>query len=655
MSRDWLFEKFELIADLPDAVAKMRELVLHVAVTGRLVPQDGHDEPAASLLESTLRERVKLVAAKKIKSRPTAPVEPDKHLFKVPAGWAWTRLSSVGHELGQKVPDRRFTYIDVGAIDSGKGSISDRVEKLEPGEAPSRARKIVARGTVIYSTVRPYLLNVAIVDQDFDPEAIASTAFGILHPFPGIHRRYLFYWLRSSPFTGYVQAGMKGMAYPAINEETFYSGPIPLPPPAEQHRIVAKVDELMALCDELEARQRERDARKSVLVRAALSRFTAAPTPANLNVLFHPSYTIPPAELRKTILTMAVQGKLVPQDPDDEPAEHILARIASTKLRLQKRGEIGKEKPLEPLQSDSLPFEAPDSWRWARLAEITELITKGSSPKWQGITYVTEPEGILFITSENVGNYELRKLDELKYVSKEFNEIERRSILKRGDILMNLVGASIGRTAAYNLHDGANINQAVALIRVVRETDGVCPRFLLHYLNSPTAIDYMLSSRVVNAQPNISLSDARRFAIPLPPLAEQRQIVAKVEDMLAIVDALEQQLDSSRVAATKLLAALVAELTAAKPNECTIPRPAASKDHSMSSLQGKYFPLVDEPTREDLAALSVEDSVGVRAVATGEFREPRKGEWFLSGSYIEAYRAENDLPTAYHIARLALV
>ena len=227
-------EKFDLFADAPDAVAKMRELVLNLAVTGRLVAQNRQDEPALTLLESMAAERAKLVAEKTIKSRPTAPVEPDEQPFDLPPSWAWARLSEVGYELGQRVPDKRFTYIDVGGIDSGKGRISERVEKLEPGDAPSRARKLVARGTVIYSTVRPYLLNIAIVDQDFDPEPIASTAFGILHPFEGTNNRYLFYWLRSAPFTAYVESGMKGMAYPAINDEKFYSGYIALPPLAEE-------------------------------------------------------------------------------------------------------------------------------------------------------------------------------------------------------------------------------------------------------------------------------------------------------------------------------------------------------------------------------------------------------------------------------------
>ncbi|MFM9065840.1 MAG: restriction endonuclease subunit S, partial [Planctomycetota bacterium] len=140
-------------------------------------------------------ERAKLLASKKIKSRTTSPVTPEEQPFAAPPGWAWARLADVGHELGQKVPDSRFTYIDVGGIDSDKGRISERVEKLEPDDAPPRARKLVTRGTVIYSTVRPYLRNIAIVEYDFDPEPIASTAFGVLHPFHGIDNRFLFYWL----------------------------------------------------------------------------------------------------------------------------------------------------------------------------------------------------------------------------------------------------------------------------------------------------------------------------------------------------------------------------------------------------------------------------------------------------------------------------
>lgn len=192
MKLERFFEKFEQFADAPNAVAKMRELVLQLAVTGKLVEQENDEGFAAVLLENARGERTELVAERKIKARAVTPVGVDEQPFDIPANWQWARLSEVGFELGQKVPDCRFTYIDVGSIDSDRGRISERVETLEPNEAPSRARKLVAKGTVIYSTVRPYLLNIAIIERDFEYEPIASTAFGILHPFSGISNRFLF-------------------------------------------------------------------------------------------------------------------------------------------------------------------------------------------------------------------------------------------------------------------------------------------------------------------------------------------------------------------------------------------------------------------------------------------------------------------------------
>jgi type I restriction enzyme S subunit len=240
------------------------------------------------------------------------------------------------------------------------------------------------------------------------------------------------------------------------------------------------------------------------------------------------------ASLRRFVLDLAVRGKLVPQDPNDEPASELLKRIAAEKARLVTVGTTEKEKPVDQINDKTKPFDVPDGWVWTRLNALAQLITKGSSPKWQGVNYVSAEEGILFITSENVGSYELRKLDDLKYVEARFREIEPRSMLKSGDILMNLVGASIGRTALYNLITEANINQAVALVRLVQLHDGPSVNYLLHYFNSPSAIDFMLGSRVTTAQPDMSLTDAREFPVPLPPLAEQYRIVARVDELIAL-------------------------------------------------------------------------------------------------------------------------
>ena len=173
-------------------------------------------------------------------------------------------------------------------------------------------------------------------------------------------------------------------------------------------------------------------------------------------------------KLREMILQFAVQGKLVPQDSNDGPASVLLEKIRVEKELLIKDGKIKKQKTLEPIKVDEIPFELPMGWEWTRLGELTEIITKGSSPKWQGINYTEK--GILFVTSENVGNYKLL-LNKKKYVEEKFNELSERSILIKNDILMNIVGASIGRTAIFDIDEKANINQATCLIRFLMKKE----------------------------------------------------------------------------------------------------------------------------------------------------------------------------------------
>lgn len=544
MKLETFFEKFDVFADTPDAVAKMRELVLQLAVQGKLVNRKESDGNASAIFV----EGVPPEAASR---------------YGIANNWIWIRFAAVGEQRLGKMLDQKGNrgelkpYLRNTNVQWMRFQLDD-VKELRLDLHELEEYRLLPGDLLICEGGEP---GRCAIWNDSNLEMYFQKAIHRVRPRNGILSEYLAICLQVDAVNGVLANHFTGATIKHLTGRSLKEYSIPLPPLAEQKRIVAKVDELMALCDRLETQQLERETQHAALARASLARFAEAPTAANLQYLFHPSYPITPADLRKSILTLAVQGKLVPQDPNDEPAEEAVARITTTKARLQKAGQIGKEKPVEPLQPDSLPFEVPESWQWTKLAELTELITKGSSPKWQGIEYVSESEGILFITSENVGNYVLRKLDDLKYVSKGFNEIEPRSILKRGDILMNLVGASIGRTASYDLHDGANINQAVALIRLVRETDSVCPRFLLHYLNSPCAIDYMLSSRVVNAQPNISLRDAREFVVPIPPLAEQRRIVAKVDQLMTLVDELETQLAASRATATNLLSAILAELT----------------------------------------------------------------------------------------------
>lgn len=242
----------DLFTDPADLVP-LREAVLQLAVQGRLVEQEPDDEPAGRLLELIVAEKAELVKKKKVRKRKSyGSLMSDEIPFEIPRSWTWARLHDLAHDLGQKVPDKTFSYIDVSAIDNKRGAIISEVPVLDPGAAPSRARKLVRLGSVIYSTVRPYLLNIAVVDCEYSPMPIASTAFAVLHPHSGVHSCLLFFYLRAPFFVDFVTAQMKGVAYPAINDTDLLCAPVPLPPTAEQYRIVAKVDELMGLIDQLE-------------------------------------------------------------------------------------------------------------------------------------------------------------------------------------------------------------------------------------------------------------------------------------------------------------------------------------------------------------------------------------------------------------------
>ncbi len=270
-------------------------------------------------------------------------------------------------------------------------------------------------------------------------------------------------------------------------------------------------------------------------------------------------------KLRQAILQEAIEGKLTADwrkenparkgDPDFD-AEALLEKIQAEKEKLIKKGKIKKQKPLAPIKAEEVPFELPEGWVWTRLGEVTELITKGSSPNWQGVPYVEKGKGIRFITSKNVGFYKIDFTDET-FVDERFNQIEPRSVLKNGDILTNIVGASIGRTAIYDLDDNANINQAVCILRYTHKY--VIKLFFLHWMNSPIVINKMHEDEFAPGRANLSMLNVASFLFALPPLAEQQAIVDRVEKLLSMVDELEKQVSERKEQSEQLMQAVLRE------------------------------------------------------------------------------------------------
>ena len=269
-------------------------------------------------------------------------------------------------------------------------------------------------------------------------------------------------------------------------------------------------------------------------------------------------------KLRQQLLQDAVQGKLVEQNKKDEPASELLKRINAEKVKLIAEKKLKKEKELPPIKPEEIPFEIPYNWSWCRLGEICDTITKGSSPNWQGVQYVDEAKGILFITSKNVDSFKI-DLTKATYVEEKFNEIEPRSILKKGDLLTNIVGASIGRTALFDLDVIANINQAVCILRI--EHNLINKDYLLNLMNSDLALKMMFESQFAPGRANLSMGNIASFTIPIPPLTEQIRIVQKVDELMQYCNKLEASIKQSESQNEKLLQQVLREALRKEPVE----------------------------------------------------------------------------------------
>ncbi len=535
-------------------IKKLRELILELAVRGLLVPQDPKNEPASELLKKIRAEEARLLKDGEIKRRKPLPkIKEGAMPFALPSGWDWIRLAEAGHDWGQKTPDSDFTYIDVGAINKEKGIVSDPTI-LPAGEAPSRARKIVKKGTVIYSTVRPYLLNIAVVSESFEPEPIASTAFAIIHPFQGIEAQFVYRYLRSPTFIQYVESCQTGIAYPAINDKQFFSGLLPLPPIAEQHRIVAKVDELMALCDQLEQQQEDSVRTHSALVETLLGVLPAARErgafaeawqriASHFDTLFTTESSID--QLKQNILQLAVMGKLVEQDPEDESGAELLKKITTEKVRMAKAGLIKKQKPLEPIIRTDEPYPLPKGWQWFRLGQ-TGIGATGKTPK-------TGNASNFGGEIEFIGPGQITPTGELLKSDKALTEegVEESTEGLSGDILMVCIGGSIGKSVVANRR--VAFNQQINSIRPILIRS--------EYLNTAVSTDRFhksaLDQSTGSATPIINRSKWEDLAVPIPPLAEQHRIVAKVDELMSLCDRLKASLQTAQATQLDLADGLV--------------------------------------------------------------------------------------------------
>ena len=515
---------------------QLKNSILQMTVQGKLVPQDPNDEPASVLLERIRAEKEKLIKEKKIKKEKNpsvifrgadnTPYEKigdevrslaDEVPFDIPDSWEWVRLGSIVYNRGQITPSTDFCYIDIGSIDNKNQKLNPTDTVIAPDKAPSRARKLVDKGDVLYSTVRPYLHNMCIVDRDFSCIPIASTGFAVLTCHAELCNKFLLYYMMSPDFDAYANNtdNAKGVAYPAINDDRLYKALIPIPPLGEQFRIVSAIESV-------DASIRDYGVKEEAL-RA-------------LNGSF-------PESLKKSILQEAVQGKLVPQDPSDEPAEALLERIRVEKQRLIKESKIKKDKHesiifrrdnshyekldgVERCIDDELPFEIPESWAWVRWGSIAESIQYGynAPAKQEGRIRMVRISDI----HENT----------VAWSSVPFCDIEDSDIptylLQPNDILFARTGGTVGKSFLVSEVPCESI-YAGYLIRT-RYSSLLCPQYLKFFMESPLYWQQLKSGTTATAQPNCNGQTLAKMLLPLPPANEQLRIVANLVRAFAIID-----------------------------------------------------------------------------------------------------------------------
>ena len=481
---------------------QLKNSILQLAIQGRLVPQDSKDEPASALLARIREEKQRLVKDKKIKKeKPLAPITDDEKPFDIPESWEWVRLGEITYNNGQKKPNNRFSYIDIGSINNSRQLLNTEEKILNANEAPSRARKIVKYGDILYSTVRPYLHNMCIINKDFSEEPIASTGFAVISCTQSLFNQFLFNFLRSPVFDEYANHGdnAKGIAYPAISDTKMNLALIPLPPLAEQHRIVEKIEELLPLVEEYDEAQKKLDKLNDEL----------------------------PEMLKKSVLQQAIMGKLDTRNDDDEPASVLLKRIKEEKAKLIKEKKIKKEKPLAPITDDEKPFDIPESWEWVRIIDIanSQLGKTLDRGKDSGEEYP-------YLCSINI-YWDGIDLNNVKYFKLQENEKEKYRV-EKNDLLV-CEGGEVARCCVWDFEMEIYYQNALHRIRFYQKIN---PYFYKYVIQVYKALG-IIKGRGQTIL-HFTYTEMKKLCFPLPPLAEQHRIVEKIEELLPLIDEMKK-------------------------------------------------------------------------------------------------------------------
>ena len=485
----------------------LKKAILQYAMQGKLVEQNLNDEPASILLERIKAEKEQLIKDGKIKKeKPLPPITEDEIPFQVPDSWEWVKFGDlVNYNIGRTPSRKEPVYwgndipwisiadmIDMGYINTTKEKISKYAfEKCFK-------EQIIPKDTLIMS----FKLTVGKVSI-LGINALHNEAIISIFPYQDQNfsiRNYLFHFLPLIAQTGNTKSAIKGNT---LNTESINNLIVPLPPLVEQERIVEKLEQILPLVEEYGKNEEKLSKLNSTL----------------------------PEKIKQSILQHAIQGKLVPQNPDDEHASVLLNRIKAEKEQLIKDGKIKKEKPLPPITEDEIPYELPKGREWVKLGNICSKIVDGDHNPPTGHPIKTE---YLMLSASNINCNKIVDLDKVRYLTKEiFDEENKRTNLQVDDILFTIVG-TLGRSCIYDGNLNICFQRSVSVL-----TTFVYNKYLKTVLDSPYIQSFMQINATGTAQKGFYLNQVSNLLIPIPPLAEQQRIVTKVEELLTVVDKLK--------------------------------------------------------------------------------------------------------------------
>ena len=550
-------DNLPLVSSAPNGIAKLRELILVLAVRGKLVPHDPSDEAAAELLKRTADARAQRPRRGKAQNRPQAPGASEDWPHVIPSGWQWCRLADLVEVLN--------------------GRAYKKEELLDAGTPVLRVGNLFTSNHWYYSDLEldedRYCLPGDLLyawSASFGPfiwsgdRAIYHYHIWKLEPHSDadLNRRYLHTYLAEQ--TQAIKAAGHGVSMTHMTKEKMERIAVPVPPLAEQARIVAKVDELMALCDRLEAEQADAEAAHAKLVEALLASLTQARDAADFRASwqqlaehFHTLFTTDDSveALRNSIFELAARGRLAEQRSADGSAASLITRLQAHKERLAKQGGLRLPKPSVPVDLATVPFSIPESWCWARWNEIAlkigDIDHKMPEP---------DPDGVPFVSPRDFLSGNVIDFDGAKRVARaDFERLSAKIRAERGDLIYPRYG-TIGENVLVEVDREFLVSYSCAVIKVA--TGFVDPRYQFYVSLSRCIRNQAKAAENKTTQANVGIKSIQEFLFPVPPFEEQRRIVAKVDELLNLCDQLKLNLAQARQRHEHLASALVEKAVA---------------------------------------------------------------------------------------------